>query len=103
MKEYDVIGTKPVAKFFYQGNHSHPVRRTVLLISEDKDRLTGYEIRAGKHLSSVRKAKVKTYLKERIAKIGDYSRIRCLRRYADKKDSDTTLEMLGLVEAINNV
>ena len=36
-KEYKLVGEKPVARFFYNGHHSHPVRRTVLIIQDNEN------------------------------------------------------------------
>lgn len=47
-KIYEPVTKLPVAKFYYQGNHSHPVRRTVLIVEETKDQFKGYEIREGR-------------------------------------------------------
>ena len=35
--QYEVIKNMPVARFAYKGTHSHPVRRTVLLIENTKE------------------------------------------------------------------
>ncbi len=83
---YELLKYKPIAKFYYRGHHSHPVRRTVFLISTDKDSLTGYELRAGETVNELESAPVKTYLKENIPKWGDYWR---LRRYNKDYEAST--------------
>lgn len=77
-KRYDILAKKPVAKFYYQGTHSHPIRRTVLLIEETDTFLRGYEFRCGNRVRPRVEAmsEIKTYRKDRIAKWGDYSRLR---------------------------
>lgn len=45
--KYDVVSNLPVARFWYKGNHSHPVRRTVLITQQDSESITGYELREG--------------------------------------------------------
>ena len=36
-KEYKLVVEKPVARFFYKGHHSHPIRRTVLIIEDNEN------------------------------------------------------------------
>ena len=77
-KLYDVVPNKPVARFFYQGSHTHPVRRTVLVIEDKEDVLVGYEFREGDVVRDITEARkcVKSYRKDRIARYGDYARLR---------------------------
>ena len=75
---YNLVTQKPVARFFYKGTHSHPVRRTVLVIEDREDSIIGYEFREGstvRDLSEARKH-IKQYSKDKIAKWGDYTRLR---------------------------
>lgn len=74
-KTYKVVQKRPAAKFFYKGSHTHPVRRTVLVIEDKPEVLVGYEIREGKTLRPMQKAKIKSYRKDRIAQGGDYCRL----------------------------
>jgi len=90
---YDIVRTKPAAKFYYQGKHSHPVRRTVLVIEDLPEALVGYEIREGNVTRNARKAPVKTYRKDCIARYGDYSR---LPNPENKRATQTTLRRTGL-------
>ena len=46
-KEYQFIENRPVARFFYKGDHTHPVRRTILIIETTDKLITGYEMREG--------------------------------------------------------
>ena len=69
---------KPVACFYYQGTHSHPVRRLVFVIAETKHSFTGFELREGSVTRTLNQAMshIKTYSKNKIARWGDYSRLR---------------------------
>lgn len=100
-KVYDLVCKKPVARFFYQGSHSHPVRRTVLIIEETATKITGYEVRCGNTVRSVEELKadntVRTYRKDRIAKWGDYSRLRMTSATFLKDPDKSTLERFPIL------
>ena len=68
MKKYNIIETHPVARFYYQGSHSHPIRRTILIIESDKNTIRGYEVREGKIARKLKDAPVKSYNRCKIAK-----------------------------------
>lgn len=68
---YDLVKALPVARFYYQGTHSHPVRRTVLITESKPTYLRGYELREGSTVRTMRQAPVKTYSKKKIAKESD--------------------------------
>lgn len=70
-----LVNERPVAKFFYKGNHTHPVRRTVLVTEESRDCIKGYELREGKTVRTGSKAPLKSYSKKDIAVYEDYSRL----------------------------
>jgi len=93
-KIYQPINRLPVAKFYYKGNHSHPVRRTVLIIEENKENFIGYEIREGKNLRPINQVSkyIKTYKKNKIAKWGDYSKLISTAKTLKKKINQSTLE-----------
>lgn len=98
---YGVIETLPVARFFYQGkSHSHPVRRTVLIIEENADTLVGYELRSGRRILSLQEAIekkiVKTYKKAKIARFGDYCRL--WKRKSAPNPLQTTLRRCDLLD-----
>ena len=99
IKVYDLVPKKPVARFYYQGAHSHPIRRTVLIIEETEDRITGYEFRAGNVVRTREEAleSIKTYRKDRIPKWGDYSRLRMTWKTFLKDPEKSTLERSGIV------
>jgi hypothetical protein len=65
--KYDVVRDAPVARFLYKGNHSHPVRRTVLVIESNLKHIKGYELREGSKVRNFSTAPVKTYFKSKIA------------------------------------
>jgi len=93
------VSKKPVARFYYQGNHTHPIRRTVLVIEEDDTKLVGYEFRAGNVVRTREEALscIRTYKKDRIAKWGDYSRLRMTTKTFLKDPDKTTLERSSIV------
>lgn len=100
-KVYDLVSKKPVAKFFYQGSHSHPIRRTVLVIEDTPTKIIGYEFRCGNTVRSVGQAvdegAIKTYRKDRIPKWGDYSRLRMTSNTFLKDPEKTTLERFPIL------
>lgn len=94
---YDVIKTKPVAKFFYKGTNSRPVSRTVL-ITENKGKVfLGYEIQQGNTVRDVSKAPIKSYRKDWIATVGQLRSDNSLRK--TRKENESTLTRLSLAEA----
>jgi len=99
----NILKSLPVAKFFYQGNHTHPVRRTVLLVENTPKYLLGYEIRAGNEIFDLQTASLKRYNKSGIAKIGDYSRLRNRKNSRNLPANQTTLVRMELRDVINNV
>lgn len=93
-KVYDLVANKPVARFYYKGKHSHPVRRTVLIIEDRENMLVGYEVREGDTVRTVPETlgNVKSYRKDRIPKWGDYSRLRMSSKTFLKDPESSTLE-----------
>ena len=89
-KEYPLVKSRPVAKFFYTGHHTHPVRRTVLLIESTPTYIRGYEVREGRTARSYRTAPIKTYSRNRIAKIGNIDSRRVLRAKATLNEFENT-------------
>ena len=103
-KVYKFIKTRPVAKFFYKGrSHTHPVRRTVLVTELAQNRIVGYEIREGANVRPFEKAPIKSFLKGRIAKIGQVDR---RRKIAEQARSDglrldrTTLQRVDFIDLV---
>lgn len=66
--KYKPLENNPIASFWYKGTHSHPVRRTVLLIDQIGEYITGYELREGNEVRNAEKAPIKSYRKDKIAK-----------------------------------
>jgi hypothetical protein len=64
----EIITNMPVAKFWYKGSHTHPVRRTVVLVEATKDYLKGFELREGKTVRALSRSPIKTYVRGKIAK-----------------------------------
>lgn len=66
--KYEIVKNMPVARFFYKGTHTHPVRRTILVIEQTREYIRGYELREGRTIRTAEKAPVKTYTRSKIAK-----------------------------------
>lgn len=66
------IKSMPVAKFYYKGSHSHPIRRTILIIETTKDIIRGYELREGHTVRKLKDAPIKSFRRK---KIPNYSNI----------------------------
>jgi len=66
--KYNLVDNVPVARFWYKGNHTHPVRRTVLVTESTKTYIKGYELRDGNVVCTASKAPIKTYNRSKIAK-----------------------------------
>jgi hypothetical protein len=102
MKPVYDIQANTAYKFFYQGNHGHPVRRTVLPTQETNTHITGYELRAGMSTLSLKDAKrrgvIRTYRKDEISKMGDYCRLRERKDY--RSPNQTTLRKLDLLQLV---
>lgn len=92
-RNHDLVPRNTVARFYYQGTHSHPIRRTVLVIEETKDHITGYEIREGSVVRSISETRetIRKYRKDKIAKWGDYSRLRMSAKNYLNDPNETTL------------
>ncbi len=98
--KYAPLRNKPVAKFFYKGHHTHPVRRTIIIIEKRANLLVGYELREGNEVRKMVNAPVKSYRMDRIAVAGQ---LRVNHPMRLRRNSDaTTLQregLLGLLEA----
>ncbi len=69
MKPYKLVNSYPVARFYYKGNHSHPIRRTVLVTESNDKFIRGYEVRAGDVVRQPNAAPIKTFLRRKIARV----------------------------------
>lgn len=101
-KDYQPVQTTPVARFYYKGSHSHPVRRTVVVVDETPTLLTGYELREGKNVRSYGEAKIRSYRKDRIANFGDYTRLKQSRSNYARNNTETTLERGEMFDLVKN-
>ena len=77
-KNYPILKNSdmPVWRFYYQGDHSHPVRRVVIILRDrcTATHVTGYELREGSEVRPFSKAFIRTYDRDLIAKIGQCGR-----------------------------
>lgn len=94
-KDYPMVKSNPVAKFYYKGNHSHPIRRTLLIIESNHRFIRGYELREGSIVRSYKDAPVKSYTRSKIARIGQCGR-RLRRRIPVELHEELTLKRLSL-------
>lgn len=65
-----------MAKFYYKGSHSDPVRRTILVTESSEDYISGYEVRVGNIIREPADAPIKSYARSRIAKVRGWSATR---------------------------
>lgn len=97
--KYNPVTNYPVARFWYKGSHTHPVRRTVLVIESTKEYITGYELREGNTVRVGAKAPVKTYCRTKIAK-GESLRIDSpMRKLNPKKSTLVRKTIWDLIES----
>ena len=95
---YEIVRNTPVARFWYKGNHSHPVRRTVLVIEQTKEYIRGYELREGKNVRVASRAPVKTYRRDAIAKGQSLRLDNPLRKSSPKKSTLIRKPLMDLIE-----
>lgn len=98
-RKYDLVSNLPVARFWYKGHHTHPVRRTVLVIESTREYLRGYELREGNVVrNTLGKAPVKTYRRNRIAR-GRQLRVDSpIRKMSAEKSTLQRTNLLNLLE-----
>ena len=99
-KDYKFVNTRPVARFFYKGDHTHPVRRTIVLIETTDQLITGYEIREGSTVRDFRNAPVKSFRRDRIAIVGELDKRRVLTKKMDL--NKTTLRRYPLNDLLRH-
>lgn len=97
--KYDVVKDYPVARFWYKGNHSHPVRRTILVTKQDKETITGYELREGRKIRPAKYAPVKTFKREKIAKTNNLRPDNPLRKNNQIKSTLVRKPLIDLIES----
>jgi hypothetical protein len=103
-KEYELVRNQPVARFYYQGTHTHPVRRTVLLIKNktNSNILVGYELREGNKTRTLTNAPIKSFRRSDVSTYGDYARLRSSKTNKKRKKSETTLTRTNLMGLIRS-
>ena len=105
-KNYEILRNKPVAEFDYEASHSHPVKRTIVIIKDGLKNpkiMTGYEIREGLTTRSLKNAPIKSFRKDKIATIGQLDLRRNTRKNAKANELDkTTLRRSNLLHLILN-
>ena len=96
---YSITKNLPVARFYYKGNHSHPVKRTVLIIESNEKWFKGYELREGSETRSFAGAPVKTYSRSKVARLAN-----CRFKKEVKKTelNKSTLRRTTLIDLITN-
>jgi hypothetical protein len=98
VKLWTPLRHQPIARFYYKGKHTHPVRRTVVLIETNRKWFRGYELREGSKLRNFRTAPIKTYRKNKIANMTQLDS-----RSPKRSDvSTTTLVRANYVDLIVN-
>lgn len=93
--QYQPVRNLPVARFYYKGNHSHPVRRTVLIVEADDKTIKGYELRCGSTTRSLENAPVRSFSKDKIATFGS---LRLDNKNRKNKSTKTTLTRVAMVD-----
>jgi hypothetical protein len=98
---YPIRKNMPVAKFYYQGNHSHPVRRTVLIIEANSEYIRGYEMREGSVTRSFSNAPIRIFARKHIAKVKQCG-FRLRRRIPKKYHENSTLKTMRIIDVVTN-
>lgn len=96
--KYEIVKNLPVARFWYKGSHTHPVRRTVLVTESNKNFICGYELRDGNIVRTASKAPIKSYRRDRIAKGVSLRTDSPLRKLAPKKSTLVRRPLIDVVE-----
>lgn len=100
-KEYNLVKNLPVLRCYYPGGHSHPVRRTGLIIESNDTHIVVYELREGNIVRSFEDAPVKTYRRDKIARLKQCGR-RLRNRTPKEKLNTTSLKRTSLLDLIRN-
>lgn len=87
----ELVPSNPVASFYYRGNHSHPVRRTVLLTERTSTCFTGYEVREGNMTRMLENAPLKSYRISNIARRRNCRLDSAARKVGKNRLNETTL------------
>jgi len=97
--QHPIVKKAPVARFYYKGNHTHPVRRTVLIIDSTPTYIRGYELREGSISRPFGEAPIKSYTRSKIAKVKQIDRRRIARR-RNPVSPQTTLKRVTLLDLV---
>lgn len=97
--KYPVVRNLPVAKFYYKGTHSRPVRRTVVVTESNSKYLKGYEIREGSAVRLLKGAPIKTFRKDRIALIKQCG-TRMKNRIDESQHDNSTLNRMKIFDLL---
>ena len=95
---YNTVRNLPVARFYYKGNHSHPIRRTILVTESNGKLIKGYELRCGTDIRNPGSSPIRTFLRSNIATFGELRKGSSDRE--KNKKSDTTLTRSGLLDLV---
>lgn len=94
---FPLVRNLPVWKFYYRGNHTHPVRTTIAVIENTTNTVTGYVLRRGNDVCArLQDAPIRTFKKSEIA---SYNQIDSRSKKATNS-SRTTLTKHNLVDLI---
>ena len=96
--KYTPVKNNPVARFWYKGSHTHPVRRTVLIIESTDDFIKGYELREGNEVRTASESPIKTFKRSKIAKGSSLRVGSLLREKSPNKSTLTRKTIMDLVE-----
>jgi len=96
--QHELVKTRPAAKFFYKGTHSHPVKRTVLITEQEKEYFKGYEVREGGTVRDIEEAPIKSFRIDKIAMTNELRSDNPLRT----KVANPTLERMSLSQLEKN-
>lgn len=96
--KYEIVKTLPVARFWYKGSHTHPVRRTVLVTESNRNFICGYELRDGNVVRTAAKAPIKSYRRDKIARGVSLRVDSPQRKLAPQKSTLVRLPLLNIVE-----
>jgi hypothetical protein len=94
---FPLIRNLPVWKFYYRGNHTHPVRTTIAVIENTTNTVTGYVLRRGNDVCArLQDAPIRTFKKSEIASFNQIDS----RSKKSSTSSKTTLTKHNLVDLI---
>jgi hypothetical protein len=96
--KYEIVRNMPIARFWYKGTHTHPVRRTILVVEQTREYIRGYELREGRIIRPAAKAPVKTYRRERIARGASLRTDSPIRKLYPQKSTLVRKTLLDVIE-----